>query len=381
MSENAIPATRDVTAELADADAAYREVADRIEEHGEETVEEVGDAYDRATTLLSRYEERATGTGRSNFQKFVEFKSQIGSLVENLPDDLPERDAFEAAGERFEKTRLNERDFERAREDLEPAAEVAALPDDRREARSRYRKRRQAVERALEATTEKIADRERLLELGEADLDAPVEEIRDPVESYNDAVSEAFAAFRRESSAREFLDFVAVTADYPLVEFDRPPENLREYVAERDVGEEPIPDLLTYARYSNSKLDHYVDDPAALKRAVATNETYLERLDAGPLQLRWPPRSAADLRWRVEELVSVVGRFAPEGVVADLRDVQSVVRDEERFEHLRTVAEAEAELSESERQKVENGAVEGEIEELRARKTELEDALAEYPER
>ena len=381
MSEQATLSARNAATDLADADADYREVEERIEGHGEDAVEEVADAYDRATKLLARYEEAATGTGRENFQKFVEFKAKFGTLVEELSEDLPAYDAFDAAGDRFDKKRLNERDCEGAREDLEPAAEIADLLDDRREALSRYRRVRKDAEKALSAVEDDIADRERLLELGDANLDAPVEEIRDPIESYNDAVSEAFAQFRREASARELLGFVEATRDYPLVEFDRPPETLREYVREREAGEESIPDLVTYANYSNSKLDHYVADPTALKRAVATNETYLERLDADPLKIEWPPRPAADLRWRIEELVSVVARFAPEAVVADLRAVQSVVRDEERFERLRTAAEASEQLSDAERRKVENGVVEEELAELRERKAELEEALAEYPER
>jgi hypothetical protein len=371
----------DLAATLADADADYREADERIGDYGEESVEEVADAYDRATDLFAKYETQATGTGRENFQKFVQFKAEIGSLVENLPDDLPAYDAFDAAGDRFDKNRLNERDFEQARDDLEPAAEIGGLLDERRDALSRYRRVRRDVRDAIVDLNDEIAERERLAELEDADLDAPVEEIRDPIESYNEAVSEAFAEFTSSASAREVLDFLAATEDYSLVSFRDPPENLREYVQSRAVGTEPISDLLTYARYSNSKLDHYVDDPGALKRAVATNETYLKRLDAEPLQLDWPPRSAADLRWRVRELVSVVARFAPEEVVADLRAVQSVVRDEGRFERLRTVAEAESELSDAEREKVESGAVEVELANLRERKAELEDALSEYPDR
>lgn len=383
MSETtaSTPANENLPARLADADATCRDVETRIEEYGQQTVEEVAEAYDRATDLLNRYEGQATGTGRENFKHFIEFQEKFSSLIEDLPEDLPEYDALQAAEDRFDKRRLNESDFEAAREDLRAVEEIAGLLDERREARVQYQKIRREIGTTIADLREEIADRERLVELGDADLDAPVEEIRDPIETYDEAVADAFADFKSEASARELLDFLEATDDYPLVEFRDPPENLREYVESSEAGAEPIRDLLKYARYSNSKLDHYVSDPAALKRAVATNETYLERLDADPLQLGWPPDSASELRWRVEELVSVVGRFASDEVVARLRDVQSVVRDEERFERLRTVAEAEAELSESERERVASGAVESELDDLRARKQRLEDALAEYPDR
>jgi hypothetical protein len=382
MSESTTAsASEDLARRLADGDDAYREVERKIEEYGGETVEQVADAYDRATDMLDRYEGQATGTGRENFKKFIQFQDEFASLVEDLPDDLPERDAFEAANDRFDKRRLSEDDFEAARAGLEPAGEIAGLPDQRREALNRYRKVRREVGHAIADLREDIADRERLVELGDADLDAPIEDIRDPIETYNEAVSDAFAEFKSEASARELLGFVAATHDYSLVEFRDVPETLRDYVETREVGTEPISGLLEYARYSNSKLDHYVEDPGALKRAVATNETYLERLDADPLQLDWPPKSAAELRWCVGELVSVVARFASEEVIADLREVQSVVRDDERFERLRTAAEAKTELSDAEREKVASGEIEDELADLRTRKEKLESALEEYPDR
>ena len=382
MSEHRPTATGDDPAdELAAAADALEAARERVAEHGEETVETVADARERATALLKRYEGRATGTGQENFRKFIEFQDRFGSLVEGLADDLPERDAFEAANDRFDKRRLSDADFERARADLESAETVAGLLDERERARERYRQARRDVRRALEDAKDEIAERERLLELGDADLSAPVEDLREPIEAYDDAVSESFEAFKRESSAREVLDFLAATREYPLVEFRQPPDALREYVREREAGEKSLPDLLKFGRYSNSKLDHYVADPAALKRAVATNETYLERLDAAPLRLDWPPRSAADLRWRIEELVSVVAKFAPEEVVARLREVRALTRDEEWFERLRTAARARQELTDEERERLASGAVEADVENLRERRDRLSNALDERPDR
>lgn len=378
---SATESAADLPEKLADADAAYRDVESRIADHGEETVEKVADAYDRATDLLDRYEGQATGTGKENFKNFIQFQERFSSLVEELPDDLPERDAFEDADDRFDKRRLSESDFAAARERLAAAGDIAGLLDERREALAEYREVRREVGHAVADVRDEIAERERLVELGDANLDAPVEEIRDPIEAYNEAVGEAFREFRSSASAREVLSFVAATEDYSLVEFREPPDALREYVETREVGTEPVSDLLEYARYSNSKLDHYVEEPTALKRAVATNETYLERLDADPLRLDWPPRSAADLRWRIEELISVVARFADDEVVADLREVQSLVRDDEHFERLRTAAEAKTELSDSEREQVASGAIESELAALREKKARLEEARDEYPER
>ncbi|WP_158058201.1 DUF7118 family protein [Halorussus halophilus] len=369
----------DPTGELEVAATEVTETERRVSEYGEETVEEVADAYEQAIKLLDSYEGRATGTG--DFEAYLEFQGQFADLVESLADDLPEREAFEAAEERIDKRRLSERDFERARTDLEGAADIAALLDERREARAQYREARRDVTTDLVETRERIESHENLLELGDADLQAPTENLREPIESYDEAVSTAFSTFKKDASAREVLDFVEATEEYPLVEFRQPPEALVSYVESREAGTKPIPELVEFSRYSNSKLDHYVEDPAALKRAVATNETYLERLDSHPLEVEWPPREGAELRWRADELIAVVAKFAPEDVVAKLREVRDLTRDEAEFGRLRTAARAEAELASEEREKLANGQVERELEQLRERKEQLESALEEYPER
>lgn len=363
--------------ELEVADTALEEVEQRVAEYGEATVEEVADAYERATKLLDSYEGRATGTG--DFEAYLEFQGQFADLVEGLDDDIPERAAFESAEERIDKRRLSERDFERARGDLDAAADIAGLLDERREATERYRQARRGVTKDLTETRERIDSHENLLELGDADLNAPTEELREPIDAYDEAVRSAFAEFKKDASAREVLDFVAATAEYPLVEFGQPPEALAEYVESRDAGEKPIPELVEFSRYSNSKLDHYVDDPAALKRAVATNETYLERLDSDPLEIEWPPNEGAKVRWHADELISVVAKFAPEDVVAKLREVRDLTRDEDQFERLRTTARAESELASEEREKLASGQVESELEELREREQKLAAALKQYP--
>ena len=285
----------DHIATLRDADEEYRDVDAAIAEYGETTVEDVADAHRRATDLLDRYEGRATGTG--DFEAFVRFQGEFTDLVEDLPEDLPERDAFERAEEVLDRRRISERHFDQVREELADARAVAGLLDERAAARERYHDARRAVSRRKVDLDDRIADLERLRELGDADLSAPVDPVRDPIEAYDDAVAAAFEEFKRETPAREVVAFLAAAENYPLVDFSPPPQALREFVVDADAGEKPIPDLLELAGYSRSKLDHYVDDPTRLKRCVASNETYLDRLDAGPLQVGWPPRPASELLW------------------------------------------------------------------------------------
>ena len=358
--------------ELVDAAAAYRDAVTAVDAVGDADV--VADAYDRATRLLDRYERSATGTG--DFQSYIEFRDEFIAYVEGLPEELSRREAFEAADERVDKRRLSASDFDAARRALAPAREVVDTLDDRAAARERYREARRAVVEARDARDDRIDYLEHLLDLGAADLDGPVDELRDPIEAYDRAVRDAFESFKGGASAVSVLSFVADTAAYPLVDFPQPPAHLLDYVRSHEAGDEPIPKLLEYAGYSRSKLSHYVGEVDALKRAVATNQTYLERLSADPLTVGWPPPPAGRLRWRARELVSVVDCFADESVVAHLHDLRDVAR-QERYGPLRESAVARYELTDEERARLVEGSVEPELERLRAERARLAAALDE----
>ncbi|PSP77184.1 hypothetical protein BRC81_10375 [Halobacteriales archaeon QS_1_68_20] len=368
----------DLRAELERADDAVERAQAKVKEYGEDTIREVADAHDEFTKLLARYRERATGTG--DFRAYVEFEREVSEFVDGLSEDLPERDAFEAAEDALDQRRLSESDFERAHDLLDPVEDLIDRLDERREALDRYRAARRRVADRRRELDERVTDLRRVRELGQADLDAPLERLRNPVEAYDGAVSKAFETFKREASASEVLDVVAATAWYPLVEYRQPPEDLRAYVADNEAGTEPIPKLLEYANYSRSKLSHYVEDATSLKRAVATQQTYLERLDADPLTVGWPPPSAEALRFRTSEYESVVRRFAGEDVLETLRTVRRLPAKLD-YERLQDAAVAHEELSRSERDMVARGEVEAELSTVRERRDELAAALEEHPDR
>lgn len=353
--------------------AERRRARERVADRGEAAVTAAADAYREATGLLDRYRESATGTG--DFQAYVEFQERFAGLVEGLDDDLPAREAFEAAAETVDRRRLRDRDFETAREELEPAAETVSLLERREEADERFRRVRHEARERLDAVEERTETLERLVRLGEADLDAPVERLREPIGGYDDAVRAAFDRYRAEASARDLFDLLETTERYPLVTFRAPPRDLREYVASAPAGAEPVDTLLEYAGYSASKLDHYVDDPGALRARVATHRTYLERLDGEALTIGWPPPPAAELRHRCRELIAVVGRFADEATVERARTVRELTREPD-YDRLREAAEARTALTDAQRDRLRRGAVGDELAALRRARDELARALS-----
>ncbi len=370
----------DLIDELARADDQYRQAAKSVEEIGEGDLAQLADVLADYHALLDRYVETATGSGREEFEQYVEFQGEIARFVETLPTDLLERDRFEDAGEYLDKRRLSESDFAHARDLVQPASDLVARLDERDQALEQYRDARHAVETRRNQLSEELQELEDLLAFDDVDFDVPITTLRDPIEAYNDSVTTAFETYLAETNARAVLEFVRQTDAFPLVAFRSPPDDLAEFIDTQPPGTEPIPTLLEWAEFSRSKLGHYVDDPGRFKAHVAANRTYLSRLDAEPLIINWPPPPAEELRWRTRELVSVIGRFAPDTTLQSLHAIRELTRTDE-YDRLHTAARAHAELSQRERSRLEDGTIQEEYDQLQTERDRLTNALSEYPRR
>lgn len=360
---------------LVDAHDRYEAASEAVEEVGEDELRRITETRERLADLFERYENRATGTG--DFKGFIEFQSALDDLLEGLPEGLRHREVFEEVEDVFDKRRLNEGDFERARGLLDPVEDDIERLEERQEAREKLREARLGARRRIEELDGEIAEYDRLLSLSEVDLEAPVADLRVPIEGYNDAVAREFEAYRSQASARELLAFLDRTDWFPLVGAPELPADLRAYIERAEAGTEPLPKLLEYAGYSRSKLEHYVEDADALKRAVATRRTAIERVDAEPFELEWPPRPADELRFRLRELRAVIVRFASEETIARLREVRTLTHDPD-YERLRRAAEARELLGETERKRLASGAIAEEREAAIEERRRLREALERY---
>jgi len=382
MSDTVTPANEPVIEShgqaLEDLEAARDRLAaaeEAIEEAGGETqVERGAHAYRNAAKLLDTYVDKATGSGRETFKHYIHLEGQFSTLVEQLPEDLPKRAAFEASFEAIDKRRLNESDFERAKTALEPARELADLIDEREGAEDALREARTAALTRLETLESAIDRHERLLELGAVDIDAPVDRLRDPLTAYNEAVREAFEQFLYDQPARAVFALLERSRWHPFAPFERPPAELRDYVETTDAGAHSIPTLLEYANYSRSKLAHHVDDPDELKRRIATRQTYLERLDGEPLCLPWPPGTAEALRIEIRDVRPLAERVGGQPLVDQLRVCRELTRSEE-YDRLQTAAQARTQITSAERERLAAGVVERDLETLQSERDHLEAAL------
>ncbi|MFP4625924.1 MAG: hypothetical protein ACLFNI_04960 [Natronomonas sp.] len=360
-----------------------RKTVEDVRENAEPDVESlttVAEAYRKITTVFDRWEDRATDF--DDFEGYVKFRDDLAETLSAIPDSVPHASTIEEAAETVKTdsvtSSLSKRDFEAARDELEPLRTDTERYEILQSARESYRTAYRDLRRRLEELDTKRDDLRRLRRFAEADLDAPVEVLRDPIETYNHAVEDSFASFRRESPARRVLTFIETTEQYPLVPFDSPPEDLLEYVRTEAAGEHTLDELVEFSEYTRSKLDHYVDDADLLKRRIATNRTYVDRLTAEPLTIEWPPPPAAELRFLVNELVSIVDRFAEDETVATLRTVRQLANRDE-YEQLRTAAVARDQLTDAERARIEEGTLEADLESVGRSIDRLERVLESAP--
>jgi archaellum component FlaC len=356
------------------AEKQLGETQARVAEFGQEDIEQLADAYRQFDGLLDRYEDQVVGDA-GDVQTNIEFQSQVAKVVGNIPRSTLLYATFQECADYLKQKYFNASDFEHVRGQLEPVADIVARLDNYEEARREYRDVCETIRHEIRTLETRISELERLVELGGADLDAPTERLREPVEAYNESVSEAFRAFVAERPAREVVTTLDSLSAYPLVRFEPPPAELVTYLREADPGEMTVPKLREHAGYSRSKLDHYVDDPDRFGRVVGGHETFLSGLDAGPLHVGWPPPLPTHLRWRCWELTAAVNRIAPP-VVEQLRAVAALPRETD-YERLRDSAVASEQLSNEERRRLRTEDVAGTLANLRERRDRLREALAD----
>ncbi len=368
-----VRAAGEAAAELRERYDELRRIEARIGDLGEERVEAAADAFRAAHRVLEQYEEDAVGTG--DFGSYVRFEGAFADATD-VADDALAADAFAAADDAVNKRRLSASDFETARQALDPAREYVDLLETRDEAVDAYRTARKDAREAREDLADRLDRLRAVADMADADLDADVDRLREPIEAYDEGVREAFRRFKREAAARDVFSFLERADRTPFVDVDVPPADLREYVETHAAGEESLTDLLEYADYSASKLDHYVDDPGALRTAVAVHRTYIERLDGEPFTLSWPPAPGDELAYEIGEIVPLVARFADDELVATLRSIRDLARSDD-YERLRRAAEVCTAVDEDELALLADGTIDERVAEAERTLAIVDDVLSE----
>lgn len=358
---------------LSTARAEARDAKGALGELDEDTAVDLKEAYRVAHDLLDSYEDRATGSG--DFGGYLEFRQRFDAFVEDLDDDLPYRGRFEQAAADVDRRRLSGGDFAAARRELEDVEPIVGALDDLVDARDRLASTRRAVLTRREHLARR---RDRLEELASLDpnaLDAPVDELRDLVDAYNDAVRTDHYHLLHEDPIRSVLEVYDHLSYFALLDIDAPPDPLVDFLEDHQAGAEPVATVLEYLSFSRSKLEHYVDDAGHFLAEVRPHSPYLERLSPAPFEIDWPPPERATFRWQLRELRQAVARFGADATIADLRRLESLCREGETYERQRSSAVLREDLDNDERELVTAGSVETELEAVRTALETIDDHL------
>lgn len=338
----------------------YEEVRDRVREVGEERAEKTHDLYETVDKNLERYREDATGRG--DFEKYIELRSIVADVEEELDDeDVHMSGEFENALSHLDARTLRDKHFRRARAGLEEVKEFAETYERYEELKDELKDELRSLEkRKKELRSEMEETKERLEKAREAEeIDASP--LREAVEAYNEGVREDFDAFLREEPAVDVARLGEKTLDSPLVD-DAPVERGVAERLSRYVDNETVGRVLELADASDGKLSHYVEDTAGFRDAVP--RTFFETVSAERFDLSYEPEDV--VRRRIPELVSLVSSFADEDTVAVLRRVGAMAERGEYEPMRRAVVAGEEAGADAEE-------IDERLEELRDEKERVEE--------
>ena len=293
----------------------YEEVRKKVREVGEERAEKTHDLYETVDKNLERYREDATGHGE--FEKYIELRSIVAGVEENLDDEEVHMSGeFESALSHLDARTLRDKHFRRARADLEDVNDFAEIYERYEELEKELKDELKSLEKQKKVLRSEIEETEKRLEKAREAEEVDASPLREAVETYNEGVREDFEAFLGEAPAVEVARLGEKTLDSPLVE-DVPvergvAERLSRYVEDETVGR-----VLELADASDGKLSHYVEDTDGFREAVP--RTFFETASAERFELSYEPEGV--VRGRVPELVRLVSSFADEETVAVVRRI------------------------------------------------------------
>lgn len=330
-----------------------------LRDEGIEAVREARDIYHDLQRYIDRYREPATGHG--DFESYIEFQSVLAEIEEQLDDDVYGERWFRKAIQRFESRTLREKHFRRAEKDLQEIRELVEaferameLEDELRSERGRLRKRRRELQNEIKRLESRIRDAREA-------PDADASRLESLLDKYNKSVEREYGSWLSSAPAIEVVRHAYRASRMPLVEADGVDGRSVEALQESGVGDESVERLLEFAGYSDSKLQHYVDDPRTFRDKLPT--AWFRVADAEPYKLSLDMEEGVVERL-VPELVSVVSEFASERTIEVLRQIGDLARNG-RYSEMRQALEA--------RQRTGGEDVESLLEEKQSLEREVED--------
>ncbi len=318
-------------------------INDRIREAGRERLELVERFNHELRDLIRDFEDTP-----DTFRIYLDLKKRLERIARRVEKAHAENSLDYT--ERFDKalTVLKKRRFEAATKELDRITVLGLLTEQRRlfdEYKKSYAGLHARCEGLEAEIKEKTAYYESLQEIDVKSFDE-LASLKEKIATYNDGVGTFLETFFKEALLLDVLRISLDASYHPELRIPQPPshknaERLLSFVQSEGLASLPLARFLEYAKYSDSKLPHYVGDPTRFRQVIESNIVWLESLgdiksrDALKISLEEPGASLAVKIPRIIAFLSKLG--AATNLLTFLRETQKLVTSG-RYERIRVAS-------------------------------------------
>jgi len=306
-------------------------INDRIREAGRERLELVERFNHELRDLIHDFEDTP-----DTFRVYLDLKKRLERIARRI--EKAHADNSLDFTERFDKALsvLKKRRFEAATKELDRISVLGLLTEQRRlfdEYKKSYAGLRARCEGLEAEIREKTAYYESLQKIDVKSFDA-LASLKEKIAAYNERVGTFLETFFKEAVLIDVLRISLDASYHPELRFPQPPshknaERLLSFVLSEGLASLPLYKFLEYAKYSDSKLPHYVGDPTGFRQVLESNIVWLESLgeiksrEALKISLEEPGVSLAVKIPRIIAFLSKLG--AATNLLTFLRETQKLV--------------------------------------------------------
>jgi hypothetical protein len=313
---------------------------DQIREVGRERLELVERFNHELRDLIRDFESTP-----DTFRVYLDLKKRLERTARRI--EKAHADNSLDYTERFDKALsvLKKRRFEAATKELDRIPVLGLLKEQRRlfdEYKKSYAGLRARCEGLEAKIQEKTAYYESLQRIDVSSFDE-LTSLKEKIAAYNNGVGTFLETFFKEAPLMDVLKVSLDASYHPELRFPQPPsyenaEKLLSFVLSEGLASLTLYRFLEYAKYSDSKLPHYVGDPTGFRQVLESNIVWIESLgdirsrEALKISLEEPGVSLAVKIPRIIAFLSKLG--AATDLLTSLREMQKLVTSG-RYEKIR----------------------------------------------
>ena len=315
-------------------------INDQIREVGRERLELVERFNHELRDLIRDFESTP-----DTFRVYLDLKKRLERIARRI--EKAHADNSLDYTERFDKALsvLKKRRFEAATKELDRIPVLGLLKEQRRlfdEYKKSYAGLRARCEDLEAKIREKTAYYESLQKIDVSSFDE-LTSLKEKIAAYNDGVGTFLETFFKEAPLMDVLKISLDASYHPELRFPQPPsyenaEKLLSFVLSEGLASLTLYRFLEYAKYSDSKLPHFVGDPTGFRQVLESNIVWIESLgdiknrEALKISLEEPGVSLAVKIPRIIAFLSKLG--AATDLLTSLRETQKLVTSG-RYEKIR----------------------------------------------